>query len=82
MTKKVRIPKPGPKPKLDTIFRCRVCGKKSEKVIRMQNLPFSICPKCGNVILPPDVIEATVGKNDAPRIITPQQAGMIVPGSK
>lgn len=64
-------------------FHCRTCGKKSEAVIRIKNLPIVVCPKCGAVTLPMDLIEQIVGKKDAPRIITPQQSGLIVqPGGK
>lgn len=67
-----------PMPKADW-FHCRTCGKKSEGVLRFKNLPFTACIKCGVLTLPPEAIEQVVGKKDAPRIITPQQSGLIVP---
>lgn len=80
MTKKVHIPKLGAaKSNLKANwFRCHTCGKKSKDVIRLKNLPFVICPKCGAVTLSMDLVKRVIRKKDAPKIISPGQSGLII----
>lgn len=59
--------------------RCRVCGKKSQKWIFFEKLPFTVCPACQAMYLLPKAAEAAIRQADSP-ILKPGKSSLIIPG--